>query len=126
MFLDSYNTRPFEIFYEKNKNSVKRGRDMHSPKLVAILTLKKKHPAVNYTMHHNLCSPRGQSELPHWQFKLRLISYFSPACKHRGAHTHTRTHRSKCPHAHTHAHTLRDHSMILTHRLWLSKQFELV
>ena len=60
---------------------------------------KKKTLVVNYTMHHNLCSLRGQSELPHCQFKLRLISYFSPACKHRGAHPHVHTH------THTHTHT---------------------
>lgn len=50
---------------------------------------QQRTPSVNYTVHHNLCSLRGQNELPHWQFKLLLISSFSPALN---AEEHTHTH----------------------------------
>lgn len=57
---------------------------------LSLLSEKKQQRtrSVNYTVHHNLCPLRGQNELPHWQFKLLLISSFSPALN-TDEHTHS-------------------------------------
>lgn len=68
------------LFYEK-RNDITSTFCNHS----SVCPSTQKNRAVNYTMHHHLCSLWGQNTIPLWQFKHHLIS-----------HTHTHLYFHLC------------------------------